>query len=71
VSLPRPEPSPRRCPTCRREIPEDARHRPFCSARCKMVDLGRWFDQEYVVPGPDAVSFEGVDLPGLEHDETD
>ncbi len=47
-----------RCPTCRREIdlPDDAPTRPFCSARCKLVDLGSWFDERYriVVPMDDA-----------------
>ena len=23
---------------------------PFCSERCRMVDLGRWFDEEYSMP---------------------
>ncbi|MBT6325063.1 MAG: DNA gyrase inhibitor YacG [Bdellovibrionales bacterium] len=25
--------------------------RPFCSERCKMIDLGQWFDESYAVPG--------------------
>jgi hypothetical protein len=25
--------------------------RPFCSERCKMIDLGAWADEEYAVPG--------------------
>jgi endogenous inhibitor of DNA gyrase (YacG/DUF329 family) len=24
---------------------------PFCSERCRLVDLGRWIDESYVVPG--------------------
>ncbi len=38
-----------RCSVCRR--PVDPRFRPFCSARCKQVDLGRWLDGHYAVPG--------------------
>ena len=30
----------------------DRRWRPFCSERCKLVDLGRWLDGEYSIPGP-------------------
>ena len=44
-----------RCPTCRRELPnapETYPHRPFCSARCKSVDLGRWLDEEYKISSP-------------------
>jgi len=39
-------PAPRlRCPTCKRELEwtEEFPWRPFCSERCKMVDLGAWF----------------------------
>jgi len=36
------------CPSCRR--PRDARYRPFCSARCRDVDLGRWLDGSYAIP---------------------
>ena len=35
------------CPTCRRSVPwrEESRYRPFCSARCKLIDLGAWADE--------------------------
>lgn len=36
------------CPICGR--PRDAKYRPFCSARCRDVDLGRWFKQVYSIP---------------------
>jgi len=29
-------------------------HRPFCSERCKLIDLGRWIDEEYRVLGEDS-----------------
>ncbi len=29
-----------------------AAHRPFCSDRCRQVDLGRWLTEAYVIPGP-------------------
>jgi len=38
------------CPICRR--PMVAAFRPFCSDRCRQVDLGRWLTEAYVVPGP-------------------
>ena len=37
-----------RCPTCGR--PRVHEYRPFCSARCRDVDLGRWFAGVYAVP---------------------
>ncbi|HEU4351499.1 MAG TPA: DNA gyrase inhibitor YacG [Burkholderiales bacterium] len=27
--------------------------RPFCSERCRMIDLGRWAAEEYRLPGKD------------------
>jgi endogenous inhibitor of DNA gyrase (YacG/DUF329 family) len=41
-----------KCPTCGKEAEwKDNPYRPFCSERCKLVDLGRWVDEEYRVPG--------------------
>jgi uncharacterized protein len=41
-----------RCPTCRRETPfEGNPHRPFCSERCRLVDLAAWADGRYRIPG--------------------
>ena len=44
------------CPQCKTPVPVLAELRPpgfpFCSERCKMVDLGKWFSEEYVVPAP-------------------
>ncbi len=39
------------CPTCGKEIEWDAsnRFRPFCSERCKLIDLGKWANEEYRV----------------------
>lgn len=36
------------CPTCQREVEwsEQFPFRPFCSERCRMVDLGAWFAEE-------------------------
>ncbi len=35
----------------------DAAAKPFCSDRCKWVDLGRWLRGDYVIPAEDAVDF--------------
>lgn len=39
------------CPTCGNTHAWDRgnRFRPFCSERCKMIDLGRWANEEYRV----------------------
>lgn len=36
------------CPICGRPAAE--RHRPFCSRRCALIDLGRWLGGNYRVP---------------------
>ena len=42
------------CPTCRKVLryreTSEFEHFPFCSERCRMVDLGRWFGGEYRIP---------------------
>ena len=39
------------CPTCVREFDSDqSRAMPFCSERCRLIDLGRWLSEEHTVP---------------------
>lgn len=41
-----------RCPHCKKKIHSKKNpYRPFCSERCKMIDLGKWLDEEYRVKG--------------------
>ena len=40
-----------RCPACGEETPyEENPFRPFCSERCKLLDLGKWAAEDYRVP---------------------
>ncbi len=44
-----------RCPICRKELPDapdDHPHRPFCSQRCKTIDLGNWLSESYRISRP-------------------
>jgi len=43
-----------RCPTCKQPVESGAKYRPFCCERCKLVDLGRWLDGSYAIPGEPA-----------------
>jgi endogenous inhibitor of DNA gyrase (YacG/DUF329 family) len=47
-----------KCPICSADGPEITPnpYRPFCSSRCKQVDLGRWVTGAYAIPGPPADS---------------
>ena len=47
-----------RCPTCRRAAPADAKPFPFCSDRCRLIDLGKWLGEEYRVPDDTAIPDE-------------
>jgi endogenous inhibitor of DNA gyrase (YacG/DUF329 family) len=42
-----------RCPTCKKEGDWFAeKYGPFCSKRCKLVDLGKWLNEEHKVSEP-------------------
>jgi uncharacterized protein len=52
-----------KCPTCRRPVEwsEESVYRPFCSDRCRLIDLGAWFGEQHKIPdesgiGPDETS---------------
>ena len=54
------------CPTCRRELDwESAPFRPFCSERCRLVDLGAWLTEQRAIPGdsPTASASDDSDEP--------
>ena len=44
------------CPTCGSPVAWKAeqRWRPFCSERCKLIDLGEWLAEEKRIPGEPA-----------------
>ena len=39
------------CPICRKEVDISSPFVPFCSERCKLIDLGNWASGKYVIPG--------------------
>lgn len=49
-----------RCPVCAKPYEvaaiDDLPSFPFCSERCRLIDLGRWADGRYVIPGGPAPS---------------
>jgi endogenous inhibitor of DNA gyrase (YacG/DUF329 family) len=40
-----------RCPTCHRETDWSGPYRPFCSERCRLIDLGAWLSEQRSIPG--------------------
>jgi endogenous inhibitor of DNA gyrase (YacG/DUF329 family) len=53
-----------RCPTCRREVAPhgDNPTFPFCSSRCRLLDLGRWLSGSYRIAGSEE-NLEGAVRP--------
>jgi endogenous inhibitor of DNA gyrase (YacG/DUF329 family) len=49
-----------KCPTCRRPVEwsETSVYRPFCSDRCRLIDLGAWFDEKHRIPDESAAAGE-------------
>lgn len=53
-----------RCPTCEREFdPAQSGAMPFCSDRCRLIDLGRWLGEEYALPDPRSLEDEDFEEP--------
>jgi endogenous inhibitor of DNA gyrase (YacG/DUF329 family) len=52
-----------RCPMCGAvkhfDHSQSAPNRPFCSRRCQLIDLGKWFDEEFRISTPLEVADEG------------
>ena len=40
------------CPICRKEVPLDSPNVPFCSDRCRLIDLGKWASGDYKISSP-------------------
>jgi uncharacterized protein len=60
-----------RCPTCRKIVLRNEPEFPFCSARCRVIDLGKWASGGYVISTPitdpddlDAIGYQGAKEPG-------
>jgi len=52
-----------RCPICRKVVPAEGQFIPFCSDRCRIIDLGNWASEKYTISTPvDPQTLE--DIPG-------
>jgi len=47
-----------KCPTCKRPVEwsEESVYRPFCSDRCRLIDLGAWFGEQHRIPDESATA---------------
>jgi endogenous inhibitor of DNA gyrase (YacG/DUF329 family) len=58
------------CPRCRKETAYSAENpfRPFCSERCRLIDLGQWAEESYRIPTEDSASVQ--DAPPSENESS-
>jgi endogenous inhibitor of DNA gyrase (YacG/DUF329 family) len=40
------------CPICKKPVDVSGEHFPFCSDRCRLLDLGKWASGDYRVSSP-------------------
>jgi uncharacterized protein len=50
--MPKKRPASLRCPTCRKIVLAKDPDFPFCSDRCRLIDLGKWASGDYVISAP-------------------
>jgi len=41
-----------KCPTCKKPVKANDTEFPFCSERCRLIDLGKWASGAYVISSP-------------------
>ena len=41
-----------KCPICKKAVPLDDPNMPFCSDRCRTIDLGKWASGDYKISSP-------------------
>jgi len=49
-----------RCPTCKKPVKSGDADFPFCSDRCRLIDLGKWASGAYVISSPVQDTSDGM-----------
>ena len=55
-----------KCPNCKKVGPEDSQYKwkPFCSERCKLIDLGSWIEGNYrIVAEDELIQYQEAKIP--------
>lgn len=54
------------CPTCEKEViwSPDSPHRPFCSKRCQLIDLGEWAAEKNAIAGSEVDPYHTTTFEG-------
>jgi len=56
-----------KCPICKKDVALGDAYVPFCSERCKLIDLGNWASDKYVISTPisEAEEIDEEDLDAI------
>jgi uncharacterized protein len=60
-----------RCPICKKPTKTTDTDFPFCSDRCRLIDLGKWASGAYVISSPVADTEEAVRQDSLDYQNND
>jgi uncharacterized protein len=60
-----------RCPICKKAVNSTDAEFPFCSPRCRTIDLGKWASGGYVISSPVADAEEAIRESNPEDPESD
>lgn len=59
------------CPTCKKKFEYfTSQFRPFCSEKCRLIDLGQWLTESYTVPVEKLTEEEQETLEHLIHEKS-
>jgi endogenous inhibitor of DNA gyrase (YacG/DUF329 family) len=58
-----------KCPICKKQVTSKDAEFPFCSERCRLIDLGKWASGGYVISSPVQDTGEGMEDLSRDPDE--
>ncbi len=58
-----------KCPICKKVVTSKESEFPFCSDRCRLIDLGKWASGGYVISSPVQDTGDGIEDLSREPDE--
>jgi hypothetical protein len=68
--MPRKRPIKLRCPICKKAVKSADADFPFCSERCRLLDLGKWASGAYVISSPVTDAEEAIREDSPDEDES-
>ncbi len=69
--MPRKRPIKLRCPICKKAVKSADPDFPFCSDRCRLIDLGKWASGGYVISSPVTDAEEAIRQDSVDDEDGD